>query len=229
MEKCAQCLVKKLNSLKELTKDELVRVSNCKKVKIIRKGDFLFNEGDYINGIFCIKSGVCKVSKVSDNGREQIINLVKRGDIIGERSLISEEKANLKATALEEMEVCFIPKEEIIKDLQNNHNFTMAILKSMAESLKKTDNTIVDMAQKTVKQRLAHTLLYLFETFGTNREGCIDIQLTREDISNIIGTATESAIRLLSEFKKKNIIKLKGKGISILDIIALKMIREGLA
>lgn len=228
MSQCEQCLVRRLNPLKELNKGELVRISNCRKVKIIRKGEPLFNEGDHINGIFCVKSGVCKISKISDNGREQIINLIKRGNIIGERSLISDEVANLRATALEEMEVCFIPKDEIIRNLHDNHSFTMAMLKNMAESLKETDNAIVDMAQKTVKQRLAITLLYLFETFGTNKNGCIDLHLTREDLSNIIGTATESAIRLLSEFKKKNIINLKGKRISILDIRELKAIKEGL-
>lgn len=228
MGKCEQCLVKKLNSLQELTTKELIHISNCKTTKIVRKGQLLFDEGEHINGVYCVKSGICKVSKISDNGREQIINLVQRGSTIGERSLISDESANLKATALEEMEVCFIPKEEVIKYLHDNHNFAMAMLKSMAESLKEADNTIVDMAQKTVKQRLAQTLLYLSETFGTNKDGCIDIQLTREDISNIIGTATESAIRLLSEFNKKNIIKLKGKGISILDIIQLKAINRGL-
>lgn len=228
MGKCEQCLVKKLNSLQELTTKELMGISSCKTVKIVRKGQLLFDEGEHINGVYCVKSGICKVSKISDNGREQIINLVQRGSTIGERSLISDESANLKATALEEMEVCFIPKEEVIKYLHDNHNFAMAMLKSMAESLKEADNTIVDMAQKTVKQRLAQTLLYLSETFGTNKDGCIDIQLTREDISNIIGTATESAIRLLSEFNKKNIIKLKGKGISILDIIQLKAINRGL-
>ncbi|WP_368086538.1 Crp/Fnr family transcriptional regulator [Polaribacter sp. Hel1_33_78] len=99
--------------------------------------------------------------------------------------------------------MCFIPKDEIIKDLEKNPDFTMDILKTMANSLKKSENSVVNMAQKNVKQRLAETLLNLHSEFKTNQENAINIHLSREDIANIIGTATESAIRLLSDFKKK--------------------------
>jgi len=203
MKKCEQCIVRQFNSLKHLSSAELMRITACKVSKVIKKGRPLFQEGEYINGVFCIKEGVCKVSKMSENGKNQIVSLVKRGDLIGERSLISDEVSNLNAVALNDMEVCFIPKEEIIKDLEKNPNFTMDLLKSMAISLKKSDNLIVDMAQKSVKQRLAETLLNLHSEFNTNNEGAINIQLSREDIANIIGTATESAIRLLSDLKKK--------------------------
>ncbi len=227
MSKCEQCIVRQFNSLKALTKDELVRISGCKTSKLIKKGEVLFEEGEHINGVFCIKDGVCKVSKMSDNGRDQIVHLIKKGDLLGERSLINNETSNLKAIAVNDMEVCFIPKEEIIKDLEKNQNFTMEILKNMALSLKNADNVIVDMAQKTVKQRLAATLLYLDERFLKNSEGAIDVNFSREDIANIIGTATESAIRLLSEFKKNKLISLKGKDITILNPRGLKDISEG--
>lgn len=226
MRKCEQCIVKQFNSLKELTKEELVRMSNCKTSKIVKKGEVLFNEGEYVNGVFCIKEGVCKISKRSDNGKEQIIHLIKRGDLLGERSLISGETSNLKATALNDMEICFIPKQEIISDLKENQNFSMSVLKKMADSLKNADNLIVDIALKTVKQRLAHLLVYLDNNFKKNKEGAIDILLSREDIGSIIGTATESAIRLLSEFKKKKIINLKGKQIFILNSIELEKVSK---
>jgi CRP-like cAMP-binding protein len=125
------------------------------------------------------------------------------------------------------MEVCFIPKEEIIKDLEKNPDFTMDVLKTMASSLKKADNIIVDMAQKSVKQRLAETLLTLEEEFGTNADGAIDIHLSREDIANIIGTATESAIRLLSGLKKSGAIQFLKKDIKILDKRELVKISNG--
>ncbi|MFD2529300.1 Crp/Fnr family transcriptional regulator [Polaribacter marinaquae] len=227
MSKCEQCIVRQFNSLKHLSKEELLRMSNCKTSKIIKKGEILFDEGEHINGVFCIKDGVCKVSKMSDNGRNQIVNLVQKGDLLGERSLISEEVSNLKAVALNDMEICFIPKDEIIRDLEKNNNFTMSVLKDMANSLKTADNLIVDMAQKTVKQRLAETLLHLETKFGINADGNINIQLSREDIANIIGTATESAIRLLSDLKKKNVIEFKGKNIKILDKIALEKMVTG--
>jgi len=204
-----------------------MRMSNCKTSKIIKKGEPIFEEGDYLNGVYCIKDGVCKISKMSENGKNQIINIIKRGDLIGERSLISEEVSNLNAIALEDMEVCFIPRDEIVRDLEKNPAFTMDILKTMASSLKNSDNLIVDMAQKSVKQRLAETLLKLQTKFGVNEIGAIDIQLSREDIANIIGTATESAIRLLSEFKKNKSIGFKGKNIIIINKNDLEKIANG--
>ena len=228
MSKCEQCIIREFNSLKALTKDELLRISACKTSKIVKKGEVLFDEGEHINGVYCIKDGICKVSKMSDNGRDQIINLIKKGDLLGERSLINDEVSNLKATAVNDMQVCFIPKEEILSDLQKNPNFTMDILKNMALSLKNADNVIVDMAQKTVKQRLAATLLYLDKKFPKKENGSVDVHLTREDISNIIGTATESAIRLLAEFKKKGLINLQSKDIFIVDIKGLELISNGI-
>lgn len=227
MPKCEQCIVKQLNSLKSLTKSELSKISSCKTSIKIKKGEVLFDEGEHINGVYCISDGVCKVSKMSSNGREQIIHLVNRGDFLGERSLVNDDVANLKATAINDMEVCFIPREEIISDLKQNPDFSMNILKDMANSLKNADNLIVDMAQKTVKQRLAEMLLNLERKFGHNQDNVLNIHLSREDIANIIGTATESAIRLLSEFKREEIISLKGKNISLNNIPKLKKIAQG--
>lgn len=227
MSKCDQCIVRQLNSLRELSKDELIRISECKTSTTIKRGEVLFDEGEHINGVFCIRDGVCKVSKMSANGKDQIIKLIKKGDLIGERSLISNESSNLKAVALNDMEVCFIPKEEIMKDLKQNSNFTMSILTDLAAALKQSDNVVVDMAQKTVKQRLAETLLHLNANFDEKENGALDIQLSREDLANLIGTATESAIRLLSGFKKEKLIDLKGKDIFILDITKLRNLSEG--
>jgi CRP-like cAMP-binding protein len=227
MSKCEQCIIRQFNTLKHLTKDELVRISACKTSKIIKKGEVIFEEGEHINGVFCIKDGVCKVSKMSENGRNQIVDLIKKGDLIGHRSLISDETSNLTAVALSDLEICFIPKEEIIKDLEKNPNFTMGVLKDMAKTLKLADNVIVDMAQKTVKQRLAETLLNLHKKFGIKENGSLDIYLSREDIANIIGTATESAIRMLSGFKKEKLKSFHGKEIEILDSKNLEKIAQG--
>ncbi|MAD96167.1 MAG: Crp/Fnr family transcriptional regulator [Flavobacteriaceae bacterium] len=226
MNKCEQCIVRQLSSLRELTRDELIRISHCKTSKIVKRGEVLFNEGDQVNGVFCIKDGVCKVSKMSENGRDQVIKLITKGDLLGERSLITGGSSNLTARALNDMEICFIPKDEIVRDLKQNNNFTMSMLKDLATSLRDADEVIVDMAQKTVKQRLAETLIHLDNKFPKDDEGYIDVYLTREDIANIIGTATESAIRILSDYKKKGLINFKGKRIIIQDVKGLERIAQ---
>ncbi len=215
MSKCEQCIAREFSAFKTLSKEELLRVSDCKTSYTIKKGENLFEEGQTLNGIFCIKNGVCKISKLSDNGKNHIIKLISKGDVLGERSLVNEEPLNLSATALEDMEVCFVPKAEVMGFFKNNIDFSLEVLRNVCENLKEADNDLVNMAQKTVKERLAYTLLYLKDKFGINEDRTLKIQLSREELSGIIGTATESCIRLLSDFKKEGFIDLIGKKISI--------------
>jgi CRP-like cAMP-binding protein len=224
MSKCEQCIVSQFNSLKALTRDELMRISGCKTSTYIKKGELIFEEGETLNGVYCVKDGICKLSKLSANGKDQIVKLVLKGDLLGQRSLIGDESANLSATALSDMEVCFIPKGEIIGNLQNNPSFSMDVMKQMAKGLKESDNIIVDMAQKSVRQRLAETLLYIDKNFGRDDEGFLNVVLSREDYSNIVGTATESAIRVLSQFKKDGLITTSGKQIKVENLKGLQQI-----
>lgn len=226
MSKCEQCIVRQFSAIKSLTKEELVQMANCKTSYTIKKGEPIFEEGETINGVYCIKDGVCKLSKLSSNGKDQIVKLVKPGELLGQRSMISEEATNLSAVALEDMEVCFVPKEEIIGFFNQNNKFSMNMMQSICSDLKEADDHMVAMAQKTVKERLAHTILYLEETFGTNNDSTLKIQLSREELAGMIGTATESCIRLLSEFNKNGWIELIGKKIAIKDKTKLKRLAE---
>lgn len=226
MSKCEQCIVRELSSLKALTKEELVHMADCKTSKIVRKGETIFNEGDLINGVFCIKDGVCKMTKLSSNGRDQIVHLVKKGELLGQRSMISDEPANLSAIALQDMQVCFIPKSEMLGLFNDNNRFSMTVMKTICSDLKEADDFMVNMAQKTVKERLAHTLIYLEQEFGCNADGSLKLQLSREEIANLIGTATESCIRLLSEFNKLGLIAIVGKKIIVTDKQKLSRICE---
>jgi CRP-like cAMP-binding protein len=215
MSKCEQCIVRQFSSLKALRKEELLKMAECKTSYTIKKGEPIFEEGEITNGIFCIKDGVCKLSKLSSNGKDQIVKLVKPGDLLGQRSLISEEPANLSAIALQDMEVCFIPKSEIMQFFNQNNNFSMNVMKTICGDLKDADEQMISMAQKSVKERLAETLLYIEETFGTDADGLLKLQLSREELAGMIGTATESCIRLLSELNKSDVIELVGKKIKI--------------
>ncbi len=224
MGKCEQCIIKEFNSLKTLTQEELVRISACKTSRIVKKGEIIFQEGDALKGIYCIKDGICKLTKLSSNGKDQIIKLVVKGELLGQRSLISDECVNLSAIALNDMELCYIPKLEIMNDLKKNANFTFAVLKEMALGLREADDIIVNMAQKSVRQRLAETLIYINDSFGIKPDGTLSVLLSREDFANIIGTATESTIRVLSQFKKEELITTIGKQIKIIDLDGLKRV-----
>ncbi len=226
MGKCEQCIVRQFSSLKALGKEELLKIADCKTSYAIKKGEHIFEEGEITNGIYCIKDGVCKLSKLSSNGKDQIVKLFKAGELLGQRSIISEEPANLSAVALEDMEVCFIPKNEIMQFFNQNNQFSMNVMKTICGDLKEADEHMVDMAQKSVKERLAGTLIYLEETFGTETDGTLHLQLSREELAGMIGTATESCIRLLSELNKNNLIELVGKRIKIVDKNKLRRLAE---
>jgi CRP-like cAMP-binding protein len=226
--RCENCIIRQLNSLKALSKEELKRISDSKVTKSVKKGDVLFQEGERLNGVFCVRDGVSKLSKMSDNGKDQIVKIAAKGEILGQRSVITEEKTNLSATALNDMEVCYIPKSHLADSISNNVEFTKAILIQMANDLKFADDIIVNMAQKSVKQRIAETLRYLEDNFGTDDDGYIAMTLTREDIANVVGTAKEACIRTLASFKKEAWISTEGKRIKIEDDKALYRLIEGL-
>jgi len=227
--KCEDCIVRQFNSLRAMGKEELKLVSDSKTSMKIRKGETLFGEGDKLKGVYCVRSGVSKLSKLSANGRDQIVKLASKGEVLGQRSVISQESTNLSATAVSDMEVCFIPKENITHTLLKNPNFGLEVLRHLAQDLKEADDVIVEISQKTVKQRLAKVFLQLRSNFGEDKDGFLLLTLSREDISNVVGTATESCIRMISEFKKTGLIRTSGKKIGIQDSRALEELAEGLA
>lgn len=225
--RCENCIVRQFNSLRAMNKEELKKVSDSKITRSIRKGQSLFGEGEKLNGVYCVRDGVSKLSKLSPNGKDQIVKLATKGEVIGQRSVIAEEQSNLSAVAVSDMQICFIPKESITTTLQSNPNFTLEVLRHMAHDLKEADDVIVNMSQKTVKQRIAEAFLYLKNNFGEDKDGFLTLTLSREDIGNVVGTATESAIRIISEFKKKGLIHTSGKKIGIKDERKLMDIIEG--
>ncbi|MGB5647818.1 Crp/Fnr family transcriptional regulator [Muriicola sp.] len=225
--RCENCIVRQFNSLRAMSKEELKRVSDTKVSKTIKKGQSIFEEGEKLNGVFCVRDGVSKLSKLSANGKDQIVKLASKGEVMGQRSVIAEESSNLSAVAVSDMEVCFIPKEGIVDALHKNPNFTVEVLRHMAHDLRQADDVIVNMSQKSVKQRVAEAFLYLRDNFGEDSNGYLTVTLSREDIANVVGTATESCIRIISEFKKKGFIKTSGKKIGVANDKKLRDLVEG--
>ena len=226
--RCENCIVRQFNSLRAMSKEELKEVSDSKTYKTVKKGETLFQEGVKLNGVFCVRDGVSKLSKLSANGKDQIVKLATKGEIIGQRSVIAESPTNLSAVAMNDMEVCFVPKESIIKAMHKNPNYTLEVLRHMAHDLKEADDVIVNMSQKTVKQRVAEAFIYLKSNFGEDTDGFLELTLSREDFANVVGTATESCIRIISDYKKLGVITTSGKKIGIVDLQKLQELANGL-
>ena len=220
---CQFCASRQDSLFSDLTTGELEKLSAHKSCVPYKKGQTLFYEGTRPMGLFCINRGKVKVYKMGSNGKEQILFIAQPGDFLGYRSLLSEEFYGASATVLEPAAVCFIPKNDFLEILNENPSFFKRLMKAVCHELGVMEEKLSQLAQKSVRERLAATILMLKETYGMEGEGSdvIDIILSREDLANIVGTATETVIRLLSEFKSDGLIALEGKKIKVLDSKAL--------
>ncbi len=197
--------------------DRMEEIEALKICSTFKKGESIFREGSYASGVYCINAGKIKLAMMGSEGKEQIIRMAKPGDIIGYKALLSGDRYSATATAIEDCNVCFIPREIFLVILQKDAGLSFEMMKLLSNELKNAEEKITHLAQKPVRERVAETILFLKETYGIDKENQINILLTREEIANLVGTATETAIRLLSEFNKDHIIELTGKKIKILD------------
>ena len=192
-----------------------------------KKGEYSFSEKQSLKGIYCIKEGTCLISKSCSNGKDQIIELLSGGTLLGIRSVLCEEQTNLKAKVITPMEVCFLPKEAFLKLIMVNNNFSLFVIKELANYIKRSDNKIVSMGQKTMHQRVAEIIIEMPNYFKTLSDGFIDIKLRREDLANLIGIATESLIRAISHFQKQGWIEIRGKQLNIIVPEKLEQFSQG--
>jgi CRP-like cAMP-binding protein len=219
---CADCQSRLNNVFCTLTDDQLANLSVEKSCNIYKKGQLVFFEGNRPTGLYCVNKGKVKVYQIGNEGKEQIIRLAKGGDILGYRSLISGEMYTASASIIEDATICFIPKKVFFDLLQTNSDLSTRMMKLLSNDLKSAEKRITGLAQKPVRERMAETILMLKEFYGLDSEKhTIRANLSREDIANIVGTATETAIRILSEFRSEKMINLVGKRIQIVNNDAL--------
>ncbi len=209
---------------KKLTEEELKRLNFEKSCSIYRKGSIVYREGSRLTGFFCVTKGIVKVFKTGIDGKEQIIRFAKKGEIIAYRSLLSQEVACTTAKIIEEAVLCHVPYQTLLYLIQNNWQFSLHMLQIVCHELREANDYITDIAQKSVRERLAEVLLLLRENFDLDNQNTLQISLTREELANMVGTATESVIRLLSEFRQDNLIGLQGRKIKFLNINGLRKV-----
>ncbi len=181
-------------------------------VEDYKKNQPLFIEGSFPRGVFCLNQGKVKVFTRGDEGKEQIIHIAKAGDVIGFRSMFSGEPYKVSASTLEESNICFIGKDDFLLMMDNNPTLRNGIIKELSKELGDRAQFITNMAQKSVRERLAFSLLILADIYGEE-----EINLTREDMANFVGTATETLIRLLKDFKEDQIIEIHTRKLLIVN------------
>lgn len=221
---CDSCTIRTHPLFRHLLEQEIQEIMFNKITETYKRGSIVYREGNRMKGFCCVQAGIIKVFKTGFDGKEQIIRFARAGDIIGYRSVVSNEPACTTTEVIEEAVLCHIPTELLLNLVKNNGNFAVELMRLTCKELGEANAYITDIAQKTVKERLAEILIHLEDEFGEDAQGVLKISLTREELSNIVGTATESIIRLLSEFKSLGFIEINGRKIKILDKPGLKFI-----
>jgi CRP-like cAMP-binding protein len=209
---------------KKLTEEEFNRLNFEKSCSYYKKGTIVYREGSRLTGFYCVTKGIVKIFKTGIDGKEQIIRFAKKGEIIAYRSLLSKELACTTAKIIEEAVLCQIPYQTLLYLIQSNWQFSHHMLQIVCRELREANDYITDIAQKSVRERLAEVLLLLKESFDLDHHNTLQISLTREELANTVGTATESVIRLLSEFKQDKLIELDGRRIKFINIPGLQKV-----
>ncbi len=209
-----------------LTKDQKDILNYETVCQFMKTGTVIYKERSKMSGVYYVNKGIVKMYKTGINGKEKIIRFAQEGDIFGFRSVLSKEKADTTAKVIENANICFINTNVFNNFMKINNNFSLEVLKVSLKELGDANKFIIDIAQKTVRERLAEVLLVLRDTFDVDEQRFLKVYLTREELGNLVGTATESIIRLLSEFKQDKYIELNGRKIKILKAESLKKLAK---
>jgi len=224
---CENCNVLTKSFFSKLAKIDLLDLSEKKNCILYKKGQTIFTAGTRPNGIFCLNKGKIKIYKTGAYGKEQIIRFVLPGDILGLRSFFCDRNYTSTAVAIEDSLLCFINRQDFQFLLNKYPQITNSVIASLSNLLDEANIKITSLAQRPVRERLAETLLTLNKIFKPDSPSTAKhsvVTLSRKDIANLVGTATETIIRLLSEFKSDNLISIKGRKITILDLKGLNRI-----
>ena len=201
-----------------LSKDEKGALSENKGSNFYKKGQAIFYEGNHSNGLYCIFKGKVKLSKLGEDGKEQVVRFSKTGEILGYRALLSNEPYQATATAMEDCQICHLTKERFMSLIKSNPKLSWNTMQLLSKDLRNAEQHLINIAQKTVTERIAEALILLSETFGFLEDGkTLDIVLTRSEIADIAGTTTETTIRTLALLNKSKLISLDGKKIVLLN------------
>lgn len=186
---------------------------------VYKKGEIIFRAGGIPTGIFYVETGRVKKYKATVKGGEQIFYVCTEGELLGYHALLSEEYYPDSAATIEDSEITFIPKDSFLQVLRTSTVLSNTLLKALGHEFSLFINNITNLATKTVRERLAFNLLILDEKFKASDKPNMpnEINMSRTDLANMVGTAKETLVRLLQEFKSTGLIKKTDRTIVILN------------
>src|SRR3972149_41693 len=208
----------------ELSIEQLREISTISSVKKFAKHEFIFSEGDYYQGFFILLKGAVKIFKVTSEGKESVVHIVKPFTAFADIPLFEGSNYPVNAQAIEESLALFIPKEGFIDLLKKNHEISLKMLAGFAKRLKSLVAHIEDLSSKEVVNRLAKYLVKEIKKSGTENlpEPFVKLTIPKSTIAAYLGTITETLSRTFKKLHDDEIIRVKGKKIFIKNFSKLK-------
>lgn len=217
-----QEFIQEAKGLSELNKF----VSNEQKIVSYKKKQQLFVEGRYPQALFFLNKGKIKTFKTNQEGREYITNLYNEGDFIGYLDLLEDKPYRESAEALEDCEVCHIPKDDFFSLLYSNRDVANKFIRILSDNLADREARLLKLAYNSVRKRVAEALLLVEKKYQNDNEKSLAVSISREDLASIVGASKETVIRTLSDFKDEKLIDINGSKITILSSEKLARMRN---
>lgn len=192
---------------------ELKKLSNDKRERLFERKESIFQEGDYPRYFYQLKTGKIKIFKTNSYGKELIVQNVNAGDFFGYTPIIENTEYKYSGAAIETSKVILIPREDFTNLLYANRDVSASFIKILANNVADKEEQLLNLAYNSVRKRTAKALLSIYLQQGNEKE----INVLRDDLARMVGTAKESVIRILTEFKNDNWIEIKNGTIFILD------------
>jgi CRP-like cAMP-binding protein len=209
----AEGMLQMLNELKG--KDPLKELATDRNINHYKKKQSIYTEGNHPNRLYYVQKGKVKACKTNDAGKELTVGLFNEGDFFGYNALLEDTVYKETAEAIEDSEVAIIPKEDFENLLRNNREVTQKFVKLLAKNVTEKENQLLGLAYNSLRKRVADALLALQAKYKRENQDKFSMHISREDLANIAGTATESLIRTLSDFKSEKLIEIKDGNIII--------------
>ena len=205
---------------------DLTKLSEENEVRIYKKKDNIYLEGGYPKGIFFVNKGKIKTHRSNEQGKEFITGLYNEGDFFGYLALLDIGKYSDSATTLEDAEICVIPKEDFYSLIYKNSEVSKKFIQIISGNLQEKEEQLVKLAYNSVRKRVAEALTTLYNRYKKDSETTFSMSISREDLANLAGTATETTIRTLSDFKNEGLVEIKGSSIAIVNYEKLAKIKN---
>lgn len=205
--------------------DELSKLSENKKVRVYKKKEIIFYEGDYAGAIYFVSSGKVRTYKINDDAKEYSVDLYGPGDFIGYLSILEGDEFKETAEAMGETEVLKIPKEDFTDLLFKNRDVSNNFIKMLAHNVLEKEEKLLNLAYDSVRKRVADSLINLQTKYNENEVDKFEIAISRNELASMVGTSPETVIRTLSDFKEEGLIEIKGSKITIVKSNELENLR----